>query len=35
MKLLFFTDSVEELVAHIKKQSILKFGIKKESSRNS
>jgi uncharacterized protein (TIGR00730 family) len=30
MKLLFVTDSVEELVAHIKKYSIKKFGLKKE-----
>jgi uncharacterized protein (TIGR00730 family) len=35
MELLFVTDSVEELVAHIKKQSILKFGLKKESHKNS
>jgi uncharacterized protein (TIGR00730 family) len=30
MKLLFVTDSTEELVKHIKKHSIMKFGLKKE-----
>jgi predicted Rossmann-fold nucleotide-binding protein len=30
MKLLFVTDSVEELVEHIKKYSIKKFGLKKK-----
>lgn len=30
MKLLFITDSVDELVEHIKKHSIKKFGLKKE-----
>jgi uncharacterized protein (TIGR00730 family) len=30
MKLLFITDSVEDLISHIKKHSIKKFGLKKE-----
>jgi hypothetical protein len=30
MKLLFITDSVDELVEHIKKHSIKKFDLKKE-----
>lgn len=30
MKLLFITDSVEDLIAHLKKHSIKKFGLKKE-----
>ena len=29
MKLLFVTDSVEDLIEHIKKHSIKKFGLKK------
>jgi len=29
MKLLFVTDSVDDLVAHIKKYSIKKFGLRK------
>jgi predicted transcriptional regulator len=30
MKLLFVTDSTEELVKHIKRHSITEFGLKKE-----
>ena len=30
MQLLFVTDSVEDLVAHIKKHAIKKFGLKKK-----
>lgn len=30
MKLLFITDSVDELIAHIKKHAIKKFGLKKQ-----
>ena len=30
MKLLFVTDSVEEVIEHIKKHAIKKFGLKKQ-----
>ncbi|WP_317048667.1 hypothetical protein [Flavobacterium glaciei] len=30
MSLLFVTDSVEELVEHLKKHAITKFGLKKQ-----
>jgi uncharacterized protein (TIGR00730 family) len=34
MKLLFVTDSIEEMVAHIKKHTIEKFGLKKQKPNN-